>query len=284
MHRHHIRGLLVAAAGGIATLAGGGLAIAAPIPTSPSDPATSESTVPACVVAADQPPATEPEVSPAATGSEVSPAATGSEVSPAATGSEVSPAATATSGSLSIPLPEGSGTGAEAAASSAPLDQVLVLGRDGLGVARFCDDAEATIATMTALAGPADDDTGWVDPITISSCPGTVARRVTWGALDLYFGDESSFASGVEHFFGYSYGNVDGFDVAPPGLSTPEGVGLGTPVEYLRATFPDVSLIPGEEGIQEPTFYVDEHLRGLLTDTADDGVVTLIIGGEACGV
>ena len=50
-----------------------------------------------------------------------------------------------------------------------------------------------------------------------------------------------------------------------------------------RAAYPTVSLIPGEESIQEPTFYVDESLRGLVTDVADDGVVTVIIGGEACG-
>jgi hypothetical protein len=161
---------------------------------------------------------------------------------------------------------------------------VIVLARDGLGPVAFCDDAEAVIATMTALAGPADDDTGWVDPFAISACGGTVARRVTWGSLDLYFGDESRFGRGAPHFFGYSYGNIDGFDVTPAGLATPEGVGLGTPVAYLRATYPDVSVFPGEEGIQEPAFYVDENLGGLLTSDTDDGVITLLIGGEACGV
>ena len=107
---------------------------------------------------------------------------------------------------------------------------------------------------------------------------------MTWGSLDLYFGDESRFGAGAPHFFGYSYGNIDGFDVEPAGLATPEGVGLGTPVAYLRATYPAVEILPGEEGIQEPAFYVDENLSGLLTSDADDGVITLLIGGEACGV
>ena len=36
------------------------------------------------------------------------------------------------------------------------------------------------------------------------------ARRVTWGSLDLYFGDESRYAAGTPHFYGYSYGDVNG--------------------------------------------------------------------------
>jgi len=180
--------------------------------------------------------------------------------------------------------PASSVPGGEPGTASLPLADALALRDDGLGSARFCDDPDAVIATMSALLGPPDDDTGWVDPFTISTCPGEELRRLTWGALDLFFGDSSPFASGERHFFGYSYGSVDGFDVAPPGLATAAGIGVGTPVEFVVAAYPDVELIPGEEGIEEPAFYVGEHLYGLLTDTAPDGVVTLIVGGEACGL
>jgi hypothetical protein len=197
------------------------------------------------------------------------------------------PGSEAGSSALAIPLPAditaGSADTGVPLAGSLPIDEVVVLERDGIGLVSFCADADPAIATVTAVLGAPDDDTGWADPLSISACSGTEVRRVTWGSLDLYFGDVSRFAEGRQHFFGYSYGDVDGFDVAPPGLATPEGIGLGTSVAFLRAAYPAVSLIPGEESIQEPTFYVDDSLRGLVTDVADDGVVTVIIGGEACG-
>jgi hypothetical protein len=180
--------------------------------------------------------------------------------------------------------PSTSVPGGELDTASLPLGDALELRDDGLGNVRFCGDPDAVIAAMDALLGPPDDDTGWVDPFTISTCAGEELRRVTWGALDLFFGDSSPFETGARHFFCYSYGSVDGFDVAPPGLATAEGIGIGTPVEFVVAAYPDVELFPGEDGIEEPVFYVDEHLHGLLTDTGPDGVVTLIIGGEACGV
>lgn len=268
MHRR----LLAAVTGALALFAAGGVARAVPSASDPAVPAGSggsaESVAPPC------PPG----------GGEV--AATDATTTPAPTTGGATTAPSVTVAPLSIPLPgSGGGSGPEASGPPVSIDQALVLGRDGLGaVGQFCDDPDAVIAAMSRLAGAPDDDTGWVDPLSISTCRGTEVRRVTWGSLDLYFGDESRFAGGVRHFFGFSYGNIDGFDVAPAGLATPEGVGLGTPVTYLRATYADVAILAGEEGIQEPAFYVDENLRGLLTDDTDDGVITLIIGGEACGV
>jgi hypothetical protein len=182
-----------------------------------------------------------------------------------------------------LPGPDPGQSGASMPQGSV-LTEVLVLGRDGLGVARFCDDAEAAVDAMEAVLGPPDNDTGWAEPLALGACPGTVARRVTWGSLDLYFGDESSYASGRQHLYGYSYGDVDGFDIEPAGLATPEGIGPGTPVPFLQAAYPGVLLVAGEEGLTEPVFYVDESLAGLLTDVTDVGVVTLIVGGEDCGV
>ena len=70
----------------------------------------------------------------------------------------------------------------------------------------------------------------------------------------------------------------------PEGLATPEGIGLGTTVEFLRAAYPDVVIEAGEEGLFAPTFFVDDRLSGRLTGADDDDLVTVIIGGDPCGV
>jgi hypothetical protein len=77
---------------------------------------------------------------------------------------------------------------------------------------------------------------------------------------------------------------VDDLEAIPEGLATPEGIGLGTTVAFLRAAYHDVVVEPGEEGLLAPSFYVDEDLSGRLTGTADDDLVTVIIGGDPCGV
>lgn len=168
--------------------------------------------------------------------------------------------------------------------ASLELSQAVVLTRDGLGVASFGQGAEEAIAAVTAVLGEPTEDTGWVDPLTISSCTGTQARSVAWRALYLYFSDESSVASGRQHFFGFSYGIIGDLEAAPQGLSTAEGIGLGTSVEFLRAAYPEVAVEPGEEGIIEPSFSVDANLSGRLTGVENDDLVTVIIGGNACAL
>jgi hypothetical protein len=160
----------------------------------------------------------------------------------------------------------------------------LLLDRDGLGVATFGEPAEDAIGAVTAVLGEPDEDSGWVEPLSIGACAGTAARFTAWGSLYLYFSDESPVADGERHFFGYSYGNEGDLSEAPEGLATPEGIGLGTTVEFLRAAYDGVVVEPGEEGLIAPTFYVDERLSGRLTGGSDDDLVTVIIGGDPCGV
>jgi hypothetical protein len=107
---------------------------------------------------------------------------------------------------------------------------------------------------------------------------------LTRGDLSLYFSDESGVASGERHLFAYSYGSVEDLETTPEGLATPEGIGLGTTVEFLRAAYPEVVVEAGEEGLIPPNFYVDDQLSGRLTGGADDDLVTVIIGGDPCGV
>jgi hypothetical protein len=120
--------------------------------------------------------------------------------------------------------------------------------------------------------------------LSISACPGTQVRRVSWGALSLFFGDESPIASGPPHLFAYSYGAAGDLEAEPAGLATDDGIGLGSTVAYLEAAYPDVVIEPGEEGVIEPSFFVDDTLSGRLTGGEDDDLVTVIIGGDPCGV
>jgi hypothetical protein len=181
-----------------------------------------------------------------------------------------------------------SGASSSVHGSSAPSGSVLaptiVLGRDGLAVAAFGDPADDTVAAVTAVLGVPDEDSGWVEPLSIGACAGEEGRFVAWGSLYLYFADESTFGNGERHFFGYSYGSASDLEAIPEGLATPEGIGLGTSVAFLRAAYHDVVVEAGEEGLFPANFYVDDNLSGRLTGGEDDDLVTVIIGGDPCGV
>jgi hypothetical protein len=168
--------------------------------------------------------------------------------------------------------------------SEAAAAPTLVLERDGLGVTAFGESADDAIGAVTAVLGEPERDSGWAEPLSIGACAGSSARFVAWGSLYLYFSDESPVARGKRHFFAYSYGNEGDLADAPEGLATPEGIGLGTTVEFLRAAYDGVVVEPGEEGLIAPTFYVDDRLSGRVTGGADDDLVTVIIGGDPCAV
>jgi hypothetical protein len=168
--------------------------------------------------------------------------------------------------------------------TGSPAAPTIVLADDGLGIAALGAAADDAIAAVTAVLGQPDEDSGWVDPLTIGACAGDEARYVAWGSLYLYFSNRSAFVDGDRHFFGYSYGSVGDLEAIPEGLATPEGIGLGTTVAFLRAAYHDVIIEAGEEGLLAPSFYVDDTLSGRLTGTADDDLVTVIIGGDPCGV
>lgn len=172
-----------------------------------------------------------------------------------------------------------------AVATSAPpttaAPVTLGLQRDGLVVAALGTETEAAIAAVTGALGVPTEDTGWVDPLTISTCAGTELRRVSWGVLSLLFGDPAG--AGARVFFAYSYGDVAGLGGQPAGLLTPEGLGLGTLVTDLRVAYPAVTVNAGEEGLVLSSFFVDEALAGLLTGATDADSVTVIFGGPFCG-
>lgn len=228
----------------------------APVPTVPAVTTMASSTASSTAPTATDPPATSPPTT-----------------SPPTTAAPTAAPATAAPPETTAPAPP--------PPTAAPAE--LRLQRDGLGIANFGTDADSAIAAVAAALGDPSDDSGWVDPITVSTCAGPEVRRVSWGTLSLLLGDPAGGDDGIRQFFAYSYGDVAELGAPPAGLATPEGLGLGAPVEDLQTAYPDVDVTEGEEGLIESSFFVDDALRGLLTGAEAGGTVTVIFGGPYCG-
>lgn len=164
-----------------------------------------------------------------------------------------------------------------------PSIEELRLSGDGIGTAGFGADADGTIEYVGSYLGAPDNDTGWIDPLTIGLCSGDELRRVSWGVLTLLFGDVSEFVQGRRHFFGYTYGDRGEIGAAPVGLQTTRGVTIGSRVIDVVAAYPAATINP-EDDFTPPFFYVNDSLRGYLTGIEDDATVTAILGGEDCGI
>jgi hypothetical protein len=164
-----------------------------------------------------------------------------------------------------------------------PAVEALVLSGDGIGTAGFGADADGVVSFIASYLGEPDNDTGWVDPLTIGLCPGTELRRVSWGVLTLLFGDVSSVLEGRRHFFGYTYGDQAEIGAEPAGLTTTRGVMIGSRVVDVRAAYPAAQFFP-EDDFFPPSFVVTDSLRGFLTGVEDAATVTAVIGGDDCGI
>jgi hypothetical protein len=120
---------------------------------------------------------------------------------------------------------------------------------DGLGVAQFGDDSEKTIAALTAVLGPPDHKSRWVEQYCGTS-EGGGGQIVAWGDLTVLLNDSSrSMAGGKEtvgrHFWEYEYGVPiwdDTVDRTIPfarklGLRTSAGIGLGSTVADVTSAY-----------------------------------------------
>jgi hypothetical protein len=153
---------------------------------------------------------------------------------------------------------------------------------NGLGAAVFGADPDEVIATITAAVGPPTRDSGWMDPLSLGSCPGTEVRSVQFGDLTLEFGDESVVLTGRPHFFAYGYGPPSGATVVPAGLAIDGGGTVGTTVAALRSAHPTVQLYPAD--VTAPaSFAISDGLTGVLTGTADGDTISKVQGGIGCG-
>jgi cell wall-associated NlpC family hydrolase len=173
-------------------------------------------------------------------------------------------------------------TVAPSTTTTLPPGSALVLRDNGLGNAAFGADPDGVIDFVTGYIGKPTVDSGWVDPLSLGSCPGTEVRTVSWGDLDLYFGDESKVVVGRPHFFAYSYGPPFGATIEPAGLLTAGGIGVGSTVAQLKAAYPAVTINPSD-ATAPASFMISPALTGQLTGVDDASTVTAVSGGFGCG-
>ena len=201
------------------------------------------------------------------------------------TTSSTSPSTTTSTTSTTTSTTTSSSTTTTVATSTTVVDPAvkeLLLRGDGIGTAGFGADPGGGIEYMNSYLGSPSNDTGWIDPVTIGTCPGTELRLVSWGVLSVQFGDVSELVQGRRHFFAYSYGEQGEIGSAPAGLQTTRGVAIGSRVIDVRAAYPAATINP-EDDFTPPLFYVNDSLRGYLTGVEDDATVTAILGGSECG-
>lgn len=161
----------------------------------------------------------------------------------------------------------------------------------------FGNDDDDAIAILSASLGAPASDSGWLDSATdgwaqFGVCPSPNVRGVSWGeggdvSLQVLFtdGDTDFWIGGVEHFFAFYYSDSS----APLGLTTPEGIGVGSSLGQLKATY-DPSKIVIDEAFFDPSLGFWSYdlmdwtgMWGYATGQADVHVITSINGGQGCG-
>jgi hypothetical protein len=157
-----------------------------------------------------------------------------------------------------------------------------VLRPNGLGDAAFGAEPDGVIAYVSSIIGAPTVDSGWIDPLSVGACPGTEMRQLVWGDLTLQFSDQSSITSGRRHFFSYVYGPAFGAAIAPAGLKTDAGIGVGSTVAELMGTYPSAVINPGDD-FGGPNFFINDGLAGFLTGITPTDTVTSVLGGQGCG-
>ena len=185
-------------------------------------------------------------------------------------------------GPTTLPVETAPSSAPETAASTSPPAAAdFSLQTDGLGAVSFGANPDGVITFVTSFLGGASADTGWVDPFTIGACGGTQLRQVTWGDLQLEFGDVSNIAEGRPHFYAYYYGKEGLSSASPAGLATDEGISVGSSVAQLLQAYPGVQLRSGNEFVND-SFFINDNLTGRLSGLADPDLVQMVIGGIPC--
>jgi hypothetical protein len=161
-----------------------------------------------------------------------------------------------------------------------PIGASLPLRFDGLGDARFGAEPADVIAAISDVLGKPTADSNWVVASQIG-CPGSEARTVFWDDLKLTFGDVSNSSTGRRHFFTWSFGPPAGAAPKPAGMATVLGVTIGTSVTQIKKLYPAAKLIVGNDTVT-PSAQLSDGLFVYLTDTTRSGVVTAVLGGQAC--
>ncbi|MCP4308003.1 MAG: hypothetical protein GY788_24650 [bacterium] len=191
---------------------------------------------------------------------------------------------------LATVLLAGCATSEPAATTSMPAPLVsLQLGEDGLGDVLLGSPPETVVADISALYGEPDLDSDWIasEPNIYGSCPGDQMRAIGWGSLLTIFVKDGNEDLGGR-FFTYTYGydytqNVGGVDPRGLGLSTSEGIGIGSTVADLEAAYLGSAAIAGDVELDVWSFQIDDSTIGGLLDGPDAAsTVTLIELADGC--
>ena len=162
----------------------------------------------------------------------------------------------------------------------------LVLRDDGLGPFRFGDSSVTVVDAVTATIGGWDADSNDGDAVAIPSCAEGRVRIVSWGSLVLVFVEQS----GAEVFTGWSYGfdpltgNSD--DHRGLGLTTSEGIMLGSDSQDLIEAYGPAVSITDDTDLDTATFVVSSsgptRLAGRLDRTGPMGSVDYLETTPGC--
>lgn len=161
----------------------------------------------------------------------------------------------------------------------------------------FGHDDDDVVAVLSSILGPPASDTGWLDSLTdgweqFGVCPSPNVRGVSWGeggaiSLQILFtdGDTDFWTGGVEHFFTFYYSD----SAEPHGLTTPEGIGVGSSLGDLKAVY-DPAKIVIDEAFFDPAIGFWSYdlldwtgLWGFATGQTDAHAITSVNGGRGCG-
>jgi hypothetical protein len=171
-----------------------------------------------------------------------------------------------------------------------PLGRVM-LTPSGLGIVGWGDASEAVTEELTARFGAPDRDSGFIDPDSIyGECPGTRLQAIGWGTFVALFTDTAA-ASGELGFYAWTYGfdletTVGGVDPRELGLTTAEGVGVGSTRESLRKAYGDRLSETEDLELEVWGFAVmfgpGSGYRGLLSGPEPDAIVLFIESLPGC--
>jgi hypothetical protein len=164
-----------------------------------------------------------------------------------------------------------------------------MLSEDGLGDVLLGFPPAAVIDEISALFGEPDLDSGWIEsePNVYGACPGMQMRAVGWGSLVTIFINDGNDPLG-ERFYTYTYGydyseNEGGVDPRGLRLSTEAGIGIGSTVAELEATYGSSTAIRGDTTLDIWSFEITgSSLQGLLSGPNATDTVTLIELSPGC--
>ncbi len=172
-----------------------------------------------------------------------------------------------------VPLTEG---GPSTSGPAAPVTGgELALRTDGLGAVAFGTPDDDTVAVLTGLLGPPDED-------SIEGCeadPALEVRWVRWADLSV------ALAGGV--FDAWVDGSHYPPGRTPLGLATPEGLALGDGGDRLAELYADVELGPLDTGgtVASRPFSVPSagpNFFGGFLEGRGDGTLVALRAGDPC--